>query len=116
MIEKIGSVRTDIKDLGTLGPQSQQLRIRYEFLYPYWNSIQALELIDPSGPARYATEEVWQADEDICVRRNIDTTSMRTVVNAQRAEYPDLNPVDREQIQADLLQFFNTTTANIDFV
>ena len=77
-----------------------------ERLAPYWNSIQALELIDPSGPARYATEEVWEAAEDICARRNIDSTTLRTAVNAQRAEYPDLNPVDREQIQADLIQYY----------
>ena len=75
-------------------------------LEPYWNSIQALELIDPSGPGKYATEEVWQAAEDICSRRDIDSTHLRTVVNARRAEYPDLNPVDREQIQADLLQYY----------
>ena len=29
-----------------------------ERLSPYWNSIQALELIDPSGSGRYAIEEV----------------------------------------------------------
>ena len=28
-------------------------------LAPYWNSIQVLELIDPGGPAKYTTEEVW---------------------------------------------------------
>ena len=77
-----------------------------ERLKPYWNSIQALELIDPSGPAKYATEDVWEAAEGICSRRNIDSTNLRDIINRQRAEYPDLNPVDRELIQADLLQYY----------
>lgn len=42
----------------------------------------------------------------ICSRRNIDSTSLRHVVNVQRSEYPDLNPVDREQIRADLIQYY----------
>ena len=45
-----------------------------ERLAKTWPYIQALELIDPLGPAldRYATTDVWTAFRDLCSRRGID--------------------------------------------
>ena len=75
---------------------------------PYWNHIQALELIDPAGPAleTYTTNEVWEAAEDLCERRGIDSTSLRTEIIQMRSEFPDYDPVIKMEIHADLIQFY----------
>ena len=82
----------------------QSLKLRLE---PYWNYIQAMELIDPAGPAleTYTTDEVWDAAEDLCRRRGIDFTNLREEVIKVRSEFPDYDPVTKAQIHADLIQY-----------
>lgn len=75
---------------------------------PYWNHIQALELIDPAGPAleTYTTDEVWDAAEDLCKRRGIDYTNLRDEVIQMRSDYPDYDPETKTDIHTDLIQFY----------
>ena len=63
-------------------------------LAPYWDTIQCLELIDPSGPQldQYTTEEVWAAAEKLGDRRGIDCTTLRDEVILVRSEFPDYDP------------------------
>jgi len=83
----------------------QSLKLR---LKPYWNHIQSLELIDPAGPAleTYTTDDVWEAAEDLCERRGIDYTNLRTEIIQLRSEFPDLDTVTKAQIHADLIQYY----------
>jgi len=63
-------------------------------LTPYWDTIQCLELIDPSGPQlhQYTTEQVWAAAEKLGDRRGIDCATLRDEVILVRSEFPDYDP------------------------
>lgn len=77
-------------------------------LAPYWDTIQCLELIDPSGPAldQYTTEEVWAAAVKLGERRGIDCTSLREEVLLVRSEFPDYDPTLKGTIRTDLLSYY----------
>ena len=72
-----------------------------------WNYVQALELIDPLGPAldRYATPEVWAALHDLCERRGIDFDKVQEQIVNARADADQLDDVERSAIRADLCGF-----------
>ena len=69
-----------------------------------WDSIQALELIDPLGPelGRFATDQVWEALKDLCSRRALDYDLCKEQIVEMRATAADLNPDDRQLIRLDL--------------
>ena len=47
-----------------------------------------------------------KAADDLCERRGIDYTNLRTEIIQLRSEFPDLDPVSKAQIRADLIQYY----------
>ena len=76
-------------------------------LEPTWNWIQCLELIDPRGPdiTRFGTQEVWEALEDFCSRRDIDFEKCRLQIIEDRSRAPSLDTETRGRILHDLVGY-----------
>ena len=72
-----------------------------------WNHIQALELIDPLGPdlTTHATAEVWDAMEDLCMRRGLNFHKCKEQVLLIRSQAPDLDAQSKALIRMDLISY-----------
>ena len=75
-----------------------------ERLTKTWPYIQALELIDPLGPAldRYVMTDVWTTFRDLCSRRGIDYDLCQEQILEIRAEANDLTDADKTLIKTNL--------------